>query len=90
MFMDLIGILFQFQTDGVDAISLTAFFFGAVVEDVAEMRAAIFADYLGSRHPMTRIFFQLDIFKISRFTLSLSNGFGKTRPAGAGVELRVR
>jgi hypothetical protein len=69
----------ELQSAGVDAVPL-ARRRGAVVEDVAEVATATFAQDLGAGHAETRILPELDVLR--------HRGLVEARPAGAGVELR--
>src|SRR3954452_8693780 len=71
----------QLERDRVDAPAL-ARRTRAVVEHVAEMRAAAAAEHLRAGHPVGAVLARLDRLGDRRL--------GEARPAGAGVELRVR
>src|SRR5436190_22571388 len=70
----------EVERGGVDAVSLAGWA-GTVVEDVAEVTAAVAADDLGALHEVAVVGTQLDRLGDSRL--------GEARPAGARVELRV-
>src|SRR5690349_18681157 len=73
--------LLQGQRAAVDAEALPAFVRRAVVEDVAEVGVAGFADDLGAAHEEAVVGPQLDVLEVRRL--------GEAGPAGARVELGV-
>ena len=54
--MFILTLLFEFKANGVDAVTFFCLT-GAVVEDMAEVRAAISADNFRSRHSAASILF---------------------------------
>src|SRR5215210_9056069 len=72
--------LLELQRQGVDAVALTGGA-GAVVEDVAQVRAAAGAQDLGARHAEAAILLQADGLG--------HRGLREARSARPGIELRV-
>src|SRR5260370_3257454 len=73
--------LFEIQHGGVHAIA-QASWFGAVFENVAQVRAALAADHFDATHSVARVGLGGDAVR--------SDGFRKAGPSGAGFELGVR
>jgi hypothetical protein len=76
------SFLFQFQTNRIDAVPLAAFVGRTVIENMAEVGAAIFANDFSAMHADTVIRAEFNVRGVRRF--------GKARPAGARIEFRVR
>lgn len=74
-------VFLEFKADRVDAIALAALVFRAVIEDVAQMAAAVLAIHFGAMHAMRIIRARADIFRDCR----ISEGW----PAALGIEFRI-
>src|SRR3989344_6156196 len=74
--------LFKFQSAGVDAKPFAAFVSRAVVKQMPEVRAAIFAAHFGAVHAIAVIWRKLHVFRI--------HWVSKTRPASSGIKFRFR
>jgi len=79
------------KSAGIYAVAFAAFVAGSarlarnarqVVEDVAKMRATTLATHLHTAHAEGGVLAEFDILAV--------RGLGETRPAGAGIEFRVR
>src|ERR687890_1101337 len=79
--LDLASAPVQVERDAVHAPPLPAGLLRTVLEDVAEMRAAACAAYLGAHHPVRAILDELDGVR--------RDGLGEARPAGARVVFRA-
>src|SRR5579884_442801 len=69
----------ELQGDGVDAVAQAGGLARTVLEDVAEVRAAVFAGHFGAVHEERVVFMILDVLRV--------DGPVEAGPAAAGIEL---